>query len=290
MTPTIVSYGELLWDLLPSGPVLGGAPANLAYRVKSLGYSVALVSRLGNDALGNAAIELLSSHEVDTSFIQRDLSHPTGTVPVTLDAAGNASYSITPEVAYDFIEPSEQLIKTASLCKALCFGTLIQRSPTSQATLYSLIEQAQHAIKVVDINLRKDCFTADTVLRSLQVSDVLKLNSDEVSEVCTLLGVAVMAPCEFSKFVIREFNLSHVLVTRGAEGVYGRSLLGEEVDLPGIPVSVVDTIGSGDAFTAGFICRTLSGCSFAEACHFGNQLGAAVAQRKGGISPCEIPD
>jgi fructokinase len=258
--------------------------------MKSLGAAIALVSRVGTDELGDAAISLLASHDLDTSFIQRDSTLPTGTVPVTFDALGNASYTITKNVAYDSIEITPPLLAAAKACQAFCFGTLVARAPLSRETLYTLIEAASSAVKVVDINLRQECFTHDTVLRSLELADIVKLNSDEVPKVCRLLGLSELSPAQFAKYTIKEFGLSHVLVTKGPDGMYGRSLLGEEVELPGIAVSVVDTIGSGDAFTAGFLSKLLAGRSFGEACDFGNKLGAAVECTKGGISPCRIPD
>jgi fructokinase len=289
-TPRVIAFGELLWDLLPSGAQLGGAPANFALRVQSLGLPVALVSRIGKDPLGEEALAILSHAGLDTSYIQVDDQAPTGSVQVTLDASGNASYSITKGVAYDFIQLPQPLKDLASKVDVICFGSLVQRAISSQTSLYDLLQLAPKATKIVDINLRKDCFTSETVEGSLRSADILKLNSDEVAPVCEMLGLPVLEPELFAGAMCERFSLSHVLVTRGADGVYGYKSDGEEVTIPGYKVAVVDTIGSGDAFTAGFVSKLLVGAPFGECCDFGNRLGAAVAQKKGGMSPCSIEE
>jgi fructokinase len=290
MSPRIIAFGELLWDLLPSGAVLGGAPANFALRAQSVGCDVSLISRLGIDTYGEQALALLKELGLVTSFLQCDDHRPTGTVNVTLTSEGNASYLIVEEVAYDGIEFTKELVALAPSTDLICFGTLVQRSAISRSTLYSLLELCSGAVKLVDINLRKACYTAETIQKSLELATILKLNAEEVPLVCTTLGLHDMSIEKFCGYVIETFSLTHVLVTRGSEGVYALAATGEIVDLPGHKVSVVDTIGSGDAFTAGFVGGLLTGVPFAKSCDLGNRLGAAVATKKGGMSYCPLDE
>lgn len=289
MNPRVIAFGEILWDMLQSGAVLGGAPANFAYRIQSLGVPVVMVSRVGNDTLGIDALEFLSAAGMDTSLIQIDKQHhPTGTVQVSLDE-GNARYEFATKVAYENIQITDAVNEVAKSVDAICYGTLAQRGEVSRNSLYSLLEMVPDtALKVVDINLRVD-FTSEIVQTSLSHANILKLNSDEVEPVCSLLGLPPDLDYRtFAETLIEKFSLSHVLVTRGAEGVYGRNSNGEEVDLPGYRVKVADTIGAGDAFTAGFVWKKLEGESFRECCDFGNRLGAIVAESTGGMAPCSV--
>ena len=166
MSPRIVAFGELLWDLLPSGAQLGGAPANFALRAQGVGCKVSLVTRIGNDAYGKEALATLKTLGLDTSCVQIDERLPTGTVDVQLSEQGNASYHIVKNVAYDHIALVPELEELSSTVDLICFGTLSQRALVSRSTLYSFIEMCPRAIKLVDINLRKECYSPETVRRS----------------------------------------------------------------------------------------------------------------------------
>ncbi|MEW5818192.1 MAG: PfkB family carbohydrate kinase, partial [Spirochaetota bacterium] len=159
MSYTIVSFGEALWDLLPDGPVLGGAPLNLAYRINTLGHKGIILSRLGNDDLGKRALEALKNLRMDTGFIQIDAGHNTGTVHVHLDELKNPHFEIVGNAAYDFIEPSAAMTDVVKNADCLCFGTLVQRTEVSRKTLYGLLEAYRGRYVLYDINLRKDCFS-----------------------------------------------------------------------------------------------------------------------------------
>lgn len=284
MAYKVAAFGEILWDLLPNGRTLGGAPFNFAYRVNSLGDLAYPVSRLGRDELGQEAWRLVESFGIDTSFLQWDDRFPTGTVQVFFDADNNPDYFIVPSVAYDFIEGSPRLDALASTADCLCFGTLIQRSEKSRGSLRRLLEKAGSALKLLDINLRKDCHTAQTVRQSLEAADVVKLNEKEAPLVAEMMGLPVLPLPQLAPELVRGWSLKCLIVTLGDKGAFAASQ-GELVYVPGYRVSVVDTLGSGDAFTAGFIHRFLRGADLADACRFGNLLGALAATKRGGTEP-----
>jgi len=282
---SVMAYGELLWDLLPTGKLLGGAPANFAYRLQNIGISVALISRVGEDELGNEAISLLSKAGLSTNLIQRDKAKPTGTVNVHIDAKGNAKFSITPDVAYDEIEFCEKMADAAQNCAVLCFGSLIQRAEKSRQTLMQILNDAKMACKIMDINLRPNCYSKTVIENSLELTDILKLNHEEALVLSEMLALPHSSEAAFCKAIIDRYKLLSCVITRAENGVFGMNREGEEVDFPGINVRVLDTIGSGDAFTAGFVAMFLKNEPFAKCCEFGNQIGALVAGTKGGMTP-----
>ncbi len=280
MPKTILSYGEILWDVLPDKIILGGAPFNFAYRVNSLGDKELFVSSLGDDELGQKARTQAESLNMDMSLVQTN-RHPTGTVNVTFDANHMPDYVINPGVAYDYIQLTDELIRVAQQSDCLCFGTLIQRAETSRSTLYKLLQSAPHTLKFLDINLRKNCFSKKTVLYSLSAANILKLNDDEVMQLCGLLEHPFIDFPEFCQFMAGEFDLEYVLVTLGQFGVFGHAGSGETIYVPGYRIDLADSLGSGDAFSAAFVIHVLNGKSLKQACEFGNALGALVATTHG---------
>ena len=281
----IICFGEVLWDLFPNGRELGGAPANFAYRAASLGCRAELVSRVGADALGKEAIARLRESGLETHNVQVDPALPTGTVEISLSPKGEPDFEIIPRVAYDQIEFTEDLRQLAGNADCIYFGTLAQRSSRSRETLQKLLEAApSSAIRLLDINLRKQCYTAQTIQDSLLQATMLKLNESEVVILAKILGLPERAD-EFAGEIVKTSGLTHCLVTRGERGVYARSRTGEECAVSGISVDTVDTCGAGDAFTAGFITEFLSGAGLVRSCRFGNALGALVAGTKGATSP-----
>ncbi len=291
MRKTIVAFGETLWDLLPSGPVLGGAPCNFAYRVNSLGSRGVIVTRLGRDDLGRKAFERLVSLGMETDHVQWDDLSPTGTVPVRVGPDGTPDFTILTGVAYDRIEEIPELLSLAADADGICFGTLIQRAPVSRRTLGRVLDAARRAVKLLDINLRKDCWSRETVEESMGRADVLKMNDQEARELAALFEIPADPLPGFAVALMGRWRLSDVVVTLGARGALAVSSAGERVYEPGYEVDVVDTCGSGDAFTAGFFHTMLVGGSIREACRLGNALGAMVASQPGAtvpISPEEI--
>ncbi|MBZ0257879.1 hypothetical protein K8I31_17580, partial [bacterium] len=176
---TIVAFGEVLWDLLPSGPQLGGAPFNFCYRAHSLGMNAAMISRLGRDDLGKQAHQRLVELGVSDTCVQWDEDRPTGTVKIELDQDNQPDYYIVPDVAYDFIQANGAALHAAQSADCICYGTLAQRHETSRETLKKLLSAAENAVKLYDINLRKKCYTKELITASLQQANIMKLNEDE---------------------------------------------------------------------------------------------------------------
>ena len=289
MGNNVLSFGEILWDILPAGTILGGAPFNFACRVDSLGDRSLFVSRLGTDDAGGKAFAAAKEMGIDTSLIQWDDDHPTGTVKVSFDGQGKPDYVIVPGVAYDFIEPAKKLVNAAGETDLFCFGTLAQRSKTTRETLYRLLEIASWATKLLDINLRKDCYSIETIESSIRAADILKLNDEEALEIDEMLGIGSNGLPDFCNKMLETWRIGICLVTLGEKGVFAVSIEEGPVYVPGCRVAVEDTIGSGDAFTAGFVHSFLKGETLGAACEFGNMLGSIVATQKGASRPIE-PD
>jgi fructokinase len=284
MARAVLSFGETLWDLLPAGAVLGGAPANFAYRLNALGDRALLVTRLGRDDLGRRAFAQLEALGMPTSGVQWDEARPTGTVRVTLDARGVPDFTILPDAAYDAIEPTDALLEAAEQAEAICFGTLIQRSERSRRTLHALLDRAPRAVKLLDLNLRKGCWSPRTVADSLARADLLKLNDTEVATLRDLFGLRGKTLPAQVREIRRRWSLSACVATLGERGAFVAARRGE-AHVAGTRVRVVDTVGAGDAFTAGFLHAWLRGRSPAECAGLGNALGARVAAQPGATTP-----
>ncbi|MCX7012437.1 MAG: carbohydrate kinase [Candidatus Sumerlaeota bacterium] len=290
MAKTVLAFGETLWDLLPDGPALGGAPFNFIYRVNSLGDRGLIVSRLGRDELGRQAFERARELGLDLRFMQWDEERPTGTVRVQVDAEGNPDFFIVPDTAYDRIESGEALLQAAAQADCLCFGTLIQRAAPSRETLRHVIEATPRRLKFLDINLRKNCHTKETVHWSLAKADILKLNEDEAAYLAQWLGLSGRSLSVFAQEMPQRWGFSHCLITLGSRGALAAEAGKRPVYVPGYKVEVVDTCGSGDAFSAGFLHRLLKGDALEECCRFGNLLGAMAATQAGGTAPISAED
>jgi fructokinase len=281
----VVAFGEALWDLLPTGPVLGGAPLNFAYRVNSLGHRSIIISRLGKDDLGAKAREQIVTLGMDATCLQWDDAYPTGTVDIYFDEDKNPDYTIIENVAYDYIEFSADLANIVERADCLCFGTLAQRNTVSRRTLQSLLSKFSGKFRLLDINLRKNCYSDETLKSTLEQANVLKLNDEELAVLVDLLelqGDSVPAQAET---LLKHAGLAYCVVTLGERGAFALSHNGEKIYSPGYQVSLVDPCGSGDGFTAGFIHALHHGQSLEQACRLGNTLGAMVAQQQGATQP-----
>jgi len=291
MQKTVLSFGETLWDLLPSGPALGGAPFNFAYRVNSLGDRGLVVTRLGRDEYGRKALDQMITLGMDATHVQQDDHRLTGTVQVSLDEKRNPEFLIVPEVAYDFIEVTYDALGLAAASDCFCFGTLAQRAPGSRLTLQRLLDVSSKCLKFLDINLRKNCYSLQTITESLKRANILKMNLPEAHFLADLFEISLTALPDFCAEMMEEWSLSCCLVTLGEHGVFAASVNDDKVYVPGLEINVVDTCGSGDALSAGFIHEYLRRKPLADCCRFGNLLGAMAATRHGGtapISPVEI--
>ena len=285
MVKTIFSFGELLWDILPGQTVLGGAPFNFIFRVHSLGEKGLIVSRLGKDILGQSAFAKVIELGLDNRYIQWDEEKPTGTVDVFYDEKKNPDYIINPDVAYDNIQISVELLEDIVSADCFCFGTLAQRNKSSRRTLNQLFEAADSAIKFYDVNLRKDCYDKATITNSLKMADICKLNEDEAAQIGMMLNLPFKNIKNFAGELIEKYRLKYCLVTFAERGAYTLSDIGEDVYEPGYKVKLVDPLGSGDAFSAGFIYKILRKTDIQEACNYGNILGALTATKPGGTYP-----
>jgi len=284
-TPIVVGLGEILWDLLPSGRQLGGAPANFAYCSHLLGSCATVASRIGKDQLGDEICERLCQTGIGRDFLQTDWEHPTGTVGVTLDSAGQPSYEIVQGVAWDFMEWSPEWQSLAKSADAVCFGTLVQRSSKSQEAIRQFLNSTREdALRIFDVNLRQDFYSKQMISESLRCADIVKLNRDESMVLGKLLGLS-SGPSDDASFcreLMQKFELQWVCVTYGSEG----SLLCNELHEhrhPGFRVTIKDTVGSGDAFTAGLVHGMMNGESLAEINELANRMGAWVASSSGGM-------
>ena len=291
MSSTVVAYGEILWDLLPSGAVLGGAPFNFVYRVDSLGRCGVMVSRLGRDDLGKRALEIVKDLKLETGYLQWDPEHPTGTVEVRFDEKKNPEYRIIPDVAYDFIEPTDNLHELAAQAECLCFGTLIQRREASRGTLYRLLDSFRGRFALLDINLRPDCYTRRSILESIGRADILKLNDGEAELLAEIYGVRQGAagpdPGGFADALFARSDLRYIVLTLGERGAFAASRDGQKVYHRAFSVRLRDPVGAGDAFTAGFLDALLNEQNLAEACRFANAAGALVASQEGATQPLD---
>lgn len=276
----VLAVGEVLWDLLPGGKQLGGAPGNFAYHCRSLGADARLVTRVGDDDLGREVLARFDALGLPTEFVQVDPEAPTGTVGVEL-TDGQPRYTIHEDVAWDRIEAVAGALAFAAEADALGFGSLAQRSPKSRESIGRIVAAAKPgALRIFDVNLRPPFVDRDVVDRSLEMANVLKLNDQELVELGTMFGLAG-EPREVVAGLADRFGLEVVAVTRGDAG----SLLfrrGEWSDHPGIPAEVVDAIGAGDSFTAAMAVGLLDGRPLDEINRRANAIAAFVCTRPGG--------
>jgi fructokinase len=285
MPKKIAAFGELLWDLLPSGKVLGGAPTNFIYRINSFGDQGTLLSKVGNDKAGKDARLALRKLGLSDENIQTDYEFPTGSVKVKIDEQGLVDFNIITDVAYDHIEITGEMIDAFSQADCVCYGTLVQRYGISKNTLRELIHESPDVVKFLDVNLRKKCFTAATLEDSLRMANILKANDEELLTIQELLGLKNRHLQDLAKEAIETFKLDIVLCTLGPNGAFCLTKDDEFFYDPGYQIILGDTVGSGDAFSAGFVHYYMNGHSLEEALQFGNAAGAIVATTTGATAP-----
>lgn len=281
--PTVVALGEILWDVFPDGPKFGGAPANFACTTAELAsdrMDVYIVGAVGNDDLGNKAIELLRSHGVNTTCVSQ-VAHPTGQVNVTLDTAGKPTFEIAENTAWDNLVWSKDLEQLATRADAVCFGTLAQRSPASRETIHRFIQYTRaECLHILDINLRPPFWTVHNVLDSLTLANVLKLNDTELPVVAEMMG---WDTTQVDLHMLALFHdLQVIALTRGAEGATLINEDGERSDLPAQPTKIVDTVGAGDAYTAALAIGLLDGLPLEDINTWANHVAAYACSQPGG--------
>ena len=279
----VVGLGELLWDLFPAGKQLGGAPANFAYIASLLGDEGIAASRLGQDDLGAEAIHRLGDLGLPTEFIQRDADRPTGTVKVEVDPAGQPRFEISESVAWDFLEWTPDWQRLAENADAVCFGSLAQRSEESRATVRNFLRATPPGtVKVFDVNLRQSYYSTEVLAESMKLADIVKLNEDELPKIMSLAKFPHKDDVSSAQRLISTYDLKLLCLTRGGRG----SLLvrnGDASEHPGFRVPVADTVGSGDAFTAGLVHEYLHGASLDLMNEVANLVGAWVTSEVGAM-------
>ena len=248
---TLVGLGEILWDILPSGKQLGGAPANFAYISRLLGDHSVIASRVGEDALGREALERLNGLTIETAYIQRDPANPTGTASVSLSKGRDAEFAPKENVAWDHLEWTKDWQHLAARADAVCYGTLAQRSLQSRETIQRFLKHTRpEAVRIFDINLRGSAFTRELLAESIQAARILKLNSEESSRISDILALDKRTEESIARHLIQIYGLEMVAITRGK---YGSLIVtwDDAVEHPGFDVGeAADTIGAGDAFAA----------------------------------------
>ncbi len=282
MSYKIVGIGEILWDVFPGGKKLGGAPANFAYFIKKLGQDGLVASRIGNDLLGKEILGSLAQLDLDKDYIQIDSIYPTGTVDVRVDYSGKPDYTINENVAWDFLELNEGLKKLAEEVDVICFGTLAQRSLKSRATIIDFLKMSRSStVKILDVNLRQNFYSLETVVQSMEFATILKLSVEELEIIKNLMGYyGEKKSIEICRNLIDKYGIRLICLTRGEEGSL---LVGENsyYDHPGYRVPVSDTVGAGDAFSAAVIIKYLDGSSLEEISNSANRLGSWVCSQAG---------
>lgn len=275
-----VGIGEILWDLLPTGKMLGGAPANFAYVSNALGDDAAVLSRVGNDQLGGELLDELKNKNLSPESVQTDEKNPTGIVKVELEN-GQPSYEIVEGAAWDFLELDENWREIASRTDAVCFGSLAQRSETSRDTIREFVELTK-GLRIFDVNLRQRYFSPKVLQNSFAMANVVKLNHEELPTVAEMLEIESENPFGAAKVLREKFRLKLICVTRGAGG----SVLiteNETSEFAGLKIEIADAIGAGDAFAAGMTHGILRGWSLNEINEFANRVGAFVASNTGAM-------
>jgi fructokinase len=273
----VVCFGEILWDILPGGTVPGGAPMNVAYHLHQLQESPALITRVGNDEKGDQLKKILSEKHIDIDLLQSDPGHPTGIVYGTANEKGDMKYEIVSPAAWDFIEAFPGAMEKVRASSYFVCGSLAARDLTSKQTLLTFLTAAK--TNVVDINLRQPFFGEALIEQLLQQAAIAKLNNDELDLLSGWWNIEGDLKDRMS-WLQQRFDLDTVIVTRGADGaaVFHEDALYEH---PGYKVNVADTVGSGDAFLAGFLHRRLQKDDILKALNFASRLGAFVASRRG---------
>jgi len=283
----VVGVGELLWDLLPAGKQIGGAPANFAYHASALGARAMTISRVASDALGRELLAQLDRVGVNIEGIQIDEAHGTGTVAVAIDVDGQPKFDIIPDVAWDHLAVTPVALHAAALADAICFGTLAQRAETSRDAIHTIVAAApSDALRVLDVNLRQQFHSRAILEQSLALATVLKVNDAELPVLAEMFALTGGVRAQMEQ-IAERWQLRAVALTRGGQG---SALLTAHdwSEHAGVPVRVADTIGAGDAFTAAMTLGLLAGWSLRDVNAAANEVAAYVASQ-GGATPALPP-
>jgi len=274
----IVCYGEVLWDMLPTGKKLGGAPLNVALRIQSYGCLTKVISSIGNDDAGNGIVEQMKMYNATTDHLQVSQNFATSEVLVTLNEAGSASYEIKMPCAWDDIQLLEKDIAVVKSADAFIYGSLVARQLTSKETLFALLKTSQ--FKVFDVNLRPPHYELENLINLMKQADFIKFNDDEIFELSLAMSGKKLSLEESIRFFSEETQTPSICVTMGADG----AVLFQDnkfVYNKGYNVQVTDTVGSGDSFLATLIYQLLNGANAVTALDYACAVGAIVASKEG---------
>jgi fructokinase len=282
MSLHVVGLGEVLWDLLLSGPQLGGAPANFACHAHALGAQAQVITRVGNDEYGREIIRRFREMGLPDSSVQVDTIAPTGTATVALSGNGLAHFAIQENVAWDCIAVADEALADARETDAICFGTLAQRGEPSRSAIQQLVAATPaDALRVFDINLRQRFYSRSVIEQSLRLANVLKLNDSELPTLAEMFGLTGAVKDQIERLA-KGFNLQLVALTRGENGslLYQRED-GQWSDCLSRAVKVVDTVGAGDSFTAALVLGMLRKMDLDEINSVANEVARYVCSQAG---------
>jgi fructokinase len=290
MRKKIVAFGEVVWDILPTEKVLGGTPSNMVFRCNSFGEEGHLLSRVGDDELGHLALKRLEELGISVNNVQIDSEFPTGTVNISFDENQEPVFDVTPDVAFDHIEFSTEALKLVHDADCLFFGLLPQRFGISKNTIRELIKESSSSIKFFDLKLFKHFFNVNVVEYLLQSAHIVRIKEKEIGFLTSNLHLKPGSLEQFGEQLVKRFDIDIILITRGFNGVFAfHKNKGAFFD-SGYVVDMKDNIGSGMAFSAGFLHLYLNGSQLQEALNFGNAAGALNATLVGATSYFSIKE
>lgn len=286
MKRLVVGLGEVLWDMLPEGRKIGGAPVNFAYHAGQFGIDTMAVSAIGNDKLGEDTIAEMNGKHLNHIF--PSVPYPTGSVQVKLDEKGVPAYDIKENVAWDNIPFTNEIESVARNCQAVCFGSLAQRNAVSRSTIRKFIESTPSGcIRIFDINLRQNFYTSNVIHDSLELCNILKINDEEIMLVSRMFNYDSSNIENVCRTIMEDFSLEMVILTCGTKGSYIFTKGGVSF-MPTPKVNVADTVGAGDSFTGSFCAAILRGLPVAEAHKKAVEVSAYVCTQNGAMP--EIPE
>lgn len=281
---SVVGIGEILWDMLPDGKQLGGAPTNFAYHVNALGSQGIVISCVGDDELGNEMMEQVKNNALIRDYITVEKTKPTSTVSIEIDAQGQPSYQIHQNVAWDWIPKTPTLMALVPQIHAVCFGSLAQRSTVSRNAIQTfLMATSFKTVRIFDINLRQSFYSKEIIDSSLQLANVFKMNEEELPIVAQLLGFAEDESTAL-EILTNRYQLHLIAITKGGKGsiLYSKGQCSVHA---GYPIEVKDTVGAGDAFTAALAVGILKKHKLERINDNANRLAAYVCSQAGAIPP-----
>ena len=281
MTRYIVGLGEALWDVLPEGKKLGGAPANFAYHAAQFGLDTIAISALGEDKLAEETIDAIKEHSLN--YLMPRVPYPTGTVQVTLTGDGIPTYDIKENVAWDNIPYTDEMKEIAQNARAVCFGSLAQRNVVSRENIHKFLDNTpKDCMKIFDINLRQQFYTKEVIKESLQRCNVLKINDEELVLIGRMFGYPGLDIENKCWLILGKYNLDMLVLTCGTNGSY--VFTPGQMSFQETPkVEVADTVGAGDSFTGSFCASILNGKPVPEAHKTAVQVSAFVCTQNGAM-------